>query len=144
MPLTEYTKNMKYMIALFLIGFVGLAASSVFGMHINKQNHNGICIVATAQGASCPDGSGSIDNLTFHLNVFKIFSAATPSSGATFFSIFSLLVAGVAIGKILEDAMLPKFNFAYKRLQRPDVSGALSQRETISWLALHENSPAVM
>ncbi len=135
---------MKYVIALFLIGFVGLAASSVFGMHINKQNHNGICIVATAQGANCPDGGGSIDSLTFHLNIFKIFSTATSSSGAAFSLILSLLVVSVAIGKMLDDAVFQKFNFAYKRLQWPDVSGTQAQREVISWLALHENSPAVM
>ncbi len=131
---------MKYLSTLLLIGFIGLVVFGVFGMHVEMQNHNGGCIVATARGMYCPKQSNPVDYLTFHLYAFKNFLTATLSDVASSLLFFSLLAIGIFFSALLVNLTPPKF--AYCRLKRSDSFSPPSQYELIRWLALHENSPA--
>lgn len=123
-----------------LVSFIGIAVFGIFGMHAGMQNHNDGCIAATAQGTDCPRQADLIDYLTFHLNAFQNFSAATVSTITFSLLILSLLVVGAAFGASLRSLALPKL--APHRVGWSDPFRPPSQYGLIHWLALHENSPA--
>lgn len=134
---------MKPLFTILLIGsFIGMAVFGFVGMHHGMQAHAGDCAAATAQGMDCPKQATLADYLAFHFDAFRKFSTATFGDIAASLLTLSLLVIAVAFGASLGKLAPPKF--AYYRLERPDSFGPSSQYRFISWLALHENSPATV
>jgi len=131
-----------FLITIFIIGFVGIATLGIFGMHIGMQNHNGDCIATTAQGTDCPEQSSLVDCLIFRLNAFKNFSIAIVSNSTTLFLVLFLLVVGTVLGSLLENQALSQR--AYFRPKNSDLFRPSAQHELFHWLALHENSPAIL
>lgn len=94
---------MKLFAKFLLVGFVGIAVLSPFGMHVSAigsdmaghDSNIGNCIAAVTQGVDCPIEVGSMGFAAFHLDAFRVFSTATISENL-FYAIslaFLLLVA---------------------------------------------------
>ncbi|OGY68770.1 MAG: hypothetical protein A2214_01115 [Candidatus Harrisonbacteria bacterium RIFOXYA1_FULL_48_8] len=121
---------MKIALAILLaISFVGIASFSVFTMSHGAE-HNGIgCVAAAAQGIDCPKAGSLFSFLAIHLNAFHIVSAA----------VFFVLAIGLGI--------VWKFQFSPPFVQSVALryfSKRLFQQRLTRWLALHENSPAIL
>ena len=106
---------MKIALAILLaISFVGIASFSVFTMSHGAE-HNGIgCVAAAAQGIDCPKAGSLFSFLAIHLNAFHI---------------------------------VWKFQFSPPFVQSVALryfSKRLFQQRLTRWLALHENSPAIL
>ncbi len=118
---------MKFLFTIIVLAsFIGMAAFSIFGMHMDMQNRDGGCVAAKTQGMDC---------VTFHMGIFKNFSPAT-------FLILSLLIVGVVFGVLSRNLTPPKF--ARHRIKQSDSFNLFSQFGFFRWLALHENSPAII
>ncbi|MBI4119271.1 MAG: hypothetical protein HY456_00300 [Parcubacteria group bacterium] len=130
---------MKAALIIFLItGFIAIAVFGVFAMgHGNEHSHNG-CIAATAQGTDCPKEEGAFSFIAFHLEAFRSFSTAT--FGNNLASVLLLLIVSVLNVAVA----LPAFATDHRRGQFLESYSPPFQRELTRWLALHENSPAVL
>ena len=121
---------MKTALATLLIfGFIGIASFGVFTMSHGAE-HNGVgCVAAAAQGIDCPKAGSLFSFLAIHLNAFHIVSAA----------VFFVLAIGLGI--------VWKFQFSPPFVQSVALryfSKRLFQQRLTRWLALHENSPAIL
>ena len=132
--------GMRYLSALLLIGFVGLAVFGVLNLHIEMQEHDSGCIAAVAQGVDCPKEDNVFAYLSFHIETLKNLSTAALGS----LLILPLLVAAIAKRFGWEDSALPQISFLYSRLKHSYLFSARPRDQLIGWLALHENSPAAI
>ena len=138
-----YTNSMKSLLAsIAFASFIGIAVFGIFSMHMDMQNHDGGCIAATAQGTDCPRQLNPLEYLAFHLDAFRNFSTATFSSVTALLSILSLFVIGIAVTASLENLALPKLKYSW--LERSASFSPPYQHKLLRWLALHENSPAIL
>lgn len=135
--------HMKFAIsALLFTSFFGIAVFGVLAMnHESSHGYSG-CIAATLQGSGCPDQANALEFLSFHLAAFRSFSAAVfgQSILLLFLSAVSLLSL-IVIGKTyagLGFGPVSQFRWC------PEQSASSLEPHIISWLALHENSPAIL
>lgn len=133
---------MKYFIPFLLIVFVSITVFSIFGMHASMQDHTGDCIAAAAQGAGCPKQNNPLGYIAFHFGAFKGFSTAILVNIVSLFSILFFLLLGI-IFVIFLPGLIPQKSARYQ-LHRKDLFGLSSQYKFSYWLALHENSPAIL
>ena len=129
-------------VAFLILSVVGIALFGVFAMgHGAEQGHSG-CIAATAQGGDCPKEASVLSFIAFHLGALRSFSTAIFSQSILFlFLVVVSLLSLIAIGR------------AYARIDSPGLfllkqslesSASPLQQRIIRWLALHENSPAIL
>jgi len=129
---------------ILLTGFIGIVVFGLMTMnHRNSYDHKS-CIVATAQGANCSEGTDSLSFVSFHLNAFKNFSTAV--FGDNILSIFLAIVALISLvgfGVSLRvNVQPPQLGLFSRRRRFLKSFYSPFQKELTRWLALHENSPA--
>ena len=126
---------------IFLTAFIGISIFGFIGMTDKEMAHGGCLAELAAKGMGiCLSGINSFEIANFHLNILKSFSSAT----INFESLFALFFAAVLFLflKVISEARFNfkgSWNFKNKFLKR--TLNFYRSRE-ISWLALHENSPA--
>ena len=131
-----------------LIGFIGITGFGFIEMD-HGGNHgmiNNGCIAATVKGVGCPNGTGALDFLSFHLDAFRSFSSAVFGHNIVslllFLTALALLAffdtAGSSSFRILELSALSRSRRFLEFFSPPQIAQNLTR-----WLALHENSPAV-
>ncbi len=128
---------------IFLTAFIGISIFGFIGMNDKEMAHGNCLAEIAAKGMGiCLPGINSFEVANFHLNVFKSFSLSTINFG----SLFALLFASAIFLflKIISEAQ-PNFKgswvFINKFLER---IFSFYRNQEISWLALHENSPALV
>lgn len=141
-----YIHTMKSaFIGILLISFVGMAAFGILGMHAGMQNHDGGCITSSVQGTDCPKQGDPISYLTFHIDAFREFSNAVFDENllASLLAL-ALLVVGVGLAFLSGNLAPPKLNPGYIFYRKRESFRSPPQQQFLRWLALHENSPAVI
>ena len=133
---------MRYLHAFFLLGFMGVAVFSIFGMHAEMATHDAGCLAATAQGTTCPRENSLSEYLAFHLNAFKNFSLATLGKSLQGFLLaLALAAAGIYLAIFFGNVPNPRLQLMHSGRSRWKFFDVLPQYEFVQWLALHENSP---
>ena len=122
---------------------IGILLSVSFGLlimgHMDGQGHS-ICPFETA--ANCSQAQGPISSATSHLNAISKFFSAIPAD--VFIGFISLLVLAIISVLVFDHGSLSlKFRklFFSRRLAKVFVPTRSSL--ILSWLSLHENSPAL-
>jgi hypothetical protein len=134
---------MKILVGISLASFLAIAVFGVFAMnHGSGHDHEEGCIAATAQGTYCPKEGSVLSFLNFHLDAFRSFSVAT--FGGNLVNIMSLLTALVLVFFGIITSINPASGISYRRRQFLESYSFSFQREITHWLALHENSPAIL
>ncbi|MBI2042037.1 MAG: hypothetical protein HYT20_03400 [Candidatus Nealsonbacteria bacterium] len=120
------------LIILLVLSFMGIAVFGAFGMN-HGNGHGSGCIGAIANGRECAGENNSLQSINFHLKTFKSFSTAI------FLLIASLTLAANlrVIADIQEVAQNKQFVVIEQRF-------SLRQQKFTHWLAIHENSPAIL
>ena len=130
---------------ILLTSFLGIAVFSSLAInHGNGQEHIG-CIATTAKGEDCPLSINTILFTIFHLDTIKSFSTAVfndsyPSS-LILLILLILLIGWISYFRVGSD-LLVLTTAQYHHRPRETYFFPLRQNLT-SWLALHENSPAI-
>lgn len=133
---------MKYLSVLLLIGFVGVAALGIFGVHDGMQNHDGGCALATSQGTDCPKQVNPIGYLTFHLDALRNFSTVTLDGGLfVSLALLAALAATVLYGITRGVLTAPRLSPAHCEDRSASFTSS-TKRALLEWLVLHENSPS--
>ena len=128
---------------IFLTAFIGISIFGFIGMTGKEMAHGGCLAELAAKGMGiCLPGINSFEIANFHLNVFKSFSSAT----INFESLFILFFAAILFLflKVISEARFSfNENWAFKNKFLKRTLNFYKNRE-MSWLALHENSPALL
>lgn len=128
---------------IFLTAFIGISIFGFLGMGGKEMAHGGCLAELAAKGIGiCLPGINPFEVANFHLNVFKSFSSST----INFESLFALLFAAVLFLflKVISEARFSfnrSWDFKNKFLEK---TLHFYRNQEISWLALHENSPALL
>lgn len=125
-----------------LLSFVGMAGFGFIAMSLQGDMHE--CIAALARGGECPAESDGFVSLAFHAGAIKGFSTATVAPGAL--AIFLLSFVFIFIFRHRNDGGISApFLTLYSSCKREVRFFVSPLRQRIQhWLALHENSPAVL
>lgn len=138
---------MKSALAILLVfSFIGIGVFGVFAMgHNSNIGHNG-CIASTVQGIDCPKENDTVPFVAFHLDVFRSFSALIFEGNLTNILLLLIISAlSIVLGIIAKIHLVPPTlakNYYYSQFLEPHHFSY--QRELTRWLALHENSPAIL
>lgn len=120
---------------LFTLLFISFLGIGIFGFSVMGEGHMD-CIATAVQGKMCPEASGSLGFINFHLNAAKFFSTAV--LGQSFVAVFAVLLAGLACAKILHEPYEPSPFLTYRLPQFLLRPAALPKENFFSWLTLHE------
>lgn len=134
---------MKFLFTTFLtLSFVGVAVFGTLGMGHQWMEQGGKCIASIVQGVECPNEQNPLTYAAFYLGALKSFSLAVFDTTA-----LSALLAFLAL--LFSAGFRALF---YKIFKPPQVVSALyrlkrtfsfpQEQSLVSWLAIHENSPA--
>jgi len=150
-PRGGYYGVMKYLGFILTIGFVGIFLFGTCSIHtqadMNAQGHDmspSNCIGAAAQGVDCPKQADPIEFATFHIDAFKGFSTAIPGENVMaglLLAFASLVLMGLAF---FFPGRFDPPQLAFYRYSFRDTPFSSREREYLRWLALHENSPAIL
>ena len=127
-----------------IISLIGLAGFGAFGAAHSASTHGSLCVVSVAMGTDCPDETNTLDSISFHLNTVKDFSLGV-LSGVYFGSLLALSL--LFLFEVLYPASRllvfssPQVLFSRDRRKKPFI---VQERLLTGWLALHENSPALV
>jgi hypothetical protein len=129
--------------ALLIVGFAGIAIFGIFAMSHSESDHSG-CIAAATSGTNCPNEGEGLSFLNFHIETFRNFTTATFGEGGMALTIvFVLIAAGFCIGAIRGNGISQKLALALYRSPEELFRSPFTIRLN-HWLALHENSPAIL
>ena len=127
---------------IFLTAFIGISIFGFIGMNGEEMAHGSCLAELAAKGFGlCLPGINSFKIADFHLNILKSFSSAIINFESLFILFFT--AALFLFLKIISGIQLSfgrSWYFKNKFLERTFSS---RRHQEISWLALHENSPAV-
>lgn len=121
-----------------VLSFIAVAVFGFAAMdHGRGQNHG--CIAAAAQGIDCPYEANPLNfiSLTFHINALKNFSTALTLFALVLLAIGLWITPGGFRALPEPDPNL-RPRYPYELFSQP------LKTELTRWLALHENSPAVL
>lgn len=129
--------------SILLLGLMGVAVFGIFGLHASAQEHNGACMTSIAEGVDCPKLSNPLEYLAHHLDAFRSLSTATVGENvlASLLAL-SLLVGGAGLALFLGSLAPPLLHLVYFRYRQHENFSTLSEQQLLSWLSIHENSPA--
>lgn len=127
--------------SLIILAFISVSIFSILA--VGHEIGHGICFLTANTGLKppCPE-KDPLGFLNFHINIFKSFSTATFLNNL--FAIISILSA------FLIALIIAALAFSYKKiavkLQKiaDEPPEKLASQKTLFWLALHENSPAII
>lgn len=134
----------RFFTLLIIFSFIGIAVFGVFAMNHGVSHDHG-CLAAIARAADCPDNGSIFDFISFHLNTFKVFSTAV--LGENFSSILLLVMFLLAVALDISAGKIFAFpqtdsNLYQRNFYESFIS--LFKSQVNCWLALHENSPALL
>lgn len=131
---------MKLLPGILLVGFISIA---VFGFMAMNDNHETGCIATTVNGGVCP-AQDPLGLANFYLSAFRYFSNAVFSGNfASFF--LAVLVSALISSAVLSEKIFFSVKTFTSEQKRYFESFLPSFRQTIvRWLALRENSPALI
>lgn len=139
---------MKGLVAtITLLSFVSVAVFGFMGM-TREGGHmtaSGTCVASTAQHATCPQDTSSVQFAVFHLTAYKGFSLA--AFGESLMSQLLLVCALAFLAVVLafpSQLHMLSSRVAHYRHQLKDPSFLSHTRALVRWIALHENSPATL
>ena len=132
---------MKSTFSIFLlIGFVGISVFSVFSMNHEGGHDSPLCVTAPLQKTDCPKEDGPLSYVTFHLGVFRSFSAAVFQENlASLVSLFLLVCALMIV--LLSNFSFGLLCFKPFAFNQQAIHTFSFEQELARWIALHENSP---
>jgi len=118
-----------------IVGFSTIAVFGAFGMGQSIGGQNA-CIAATASGLDCLAPSNLASIASMYLGAFGTFSSAI-------FSVLALLALFVtALLTFGQSGLATSHSTLASWARRSDISHSLSIQPTLSWVAIHENSPS--
>lgn len=128
---------MKYIAALILISFIGLAALSVvaFDHKMNGSMSMDNCLDSQVGGTPCP--TSLVASLIHHTSTFQtLFNTLIPSLVLVFVSILIIFWS--------KDFIDSRLKFLYQKLKNFKSIVYRARQKFISWLSLFENSPSLI
>ncbi|MBI4992044.1 MAG: hypothetical protein HZB99_02395 [Candidatus Harrisonbacteria bacterium] len=125
---------MKSILAILLI--VVLAAIAIFGFSTMAHGHG--CVAEMLQGKICTSNN-PFAVVGFHMQAFHTFTRAV----AGWASIFLTALAFILLGLAFTASLVSPHSDSFWRLGAAVVLGSINQ-PLLSWIALHENSPALV
>ena len=137
---------MKQALTILLVfSFIGVAVFSVLAMgHEAGRGHVG-CLALTASGIDCAK-EDALSSIVFHFNTFRSFSLATfgdnLASALIWLFALALIIGLRTIAGVQPIASIVAASQRHRHFLESRHSPF--QREFTHWLALHENSPALI
>lgn len=132
---------MNFWVSLLIIfGFLGVA---VFGVLAMDHGRIGGCLATIANGGFCPNVSNLLELISFYSGIFKSFSMAVLGQQALMAFLIILFMIEGALGRVTLIRQTNIFNnLCFLQNRFPERAALVYKKDFISWLALHENSPA--
>ena len=127
------------------LSFIAVAVFGLFPMISTEHGHD-VCITVASQKFNCQKVGDALPYIALHLDAFRIFSTAVFGNNVANFAFLffaALLIIASRIGAGIYPS-LPALAKDYNRRRFFESFSPPFELEFTRWLALHENSPAIL
>ena len=136
------------------LAIAGITTTAVLGFWIaacteldcgHRSAHNYFCVASKLSATACPEESNALTFVNFHVNGLKTATLSVLGDASFLLSLALLALATIlAISVTAPQAGAPR-RVAFKRLKRLSTFFSFPpSKNFLGWLAIHENSPAVI